>query len=52
MAVLVFAAAMSFWWAAAIAGVVFVEKVLPWGDKLGRLLAVGLVTLGALTAAA
>jgi predicted metal-binding membrane protein len=52
MAVLVFAAAMSLWWAAAIAGVVFIEKVLPWGDKLGRVLAVGLVTLGAVTAAA
>jgi predicted metal-binding membrane protein len=50
MAVLVLAVAMSPWWAAAIAAVVFAEKVLPRGESIARLLAVGLVALGVVTA--
>jgi len=50
MAVLVLAVAMSPAWAAAIAAVVFAEKVLPRGEAIARLLAVALVAFGLVTA--
>jgi predicted metal-binding membrane protein len=50
MAVLVVAAAMSLAWAAAIALVVFAERVLPRGELTARLLAVALVAAGLVTA--
>jgi predicted metal-binding membrane protein len=37
---------MSLLWMAMIAGVIFAEKVLPWGMRLTRLLAVAFVALG------
>jgi predicted metal-binding membrane protein len=47
MAVLVFAAAMDLRWAAALAAVVFAQKVLPWGSRsalaVGALLIVAAV---------
>ncbi|MDX6534990.1 MAG: hypothetical protein QOF68_2734 [Gaiellales bacterium] len=43
MVVLVLAASMSLAWAAAIAAVVFVQKVLPTGELSARLTGVGLV---------
>jgi predicted metal-binding membrane protein len=42
MVVLVLAAAMGLGWAAVIAGIVFVQKVLPQGDLTARLTALGL----------
>jgi predicted metal-binding membrane protein len=50
MAVLVLAVAMSPAWAAAIAAMVFAEKVLPRGEAIARLLAVALVAFGLVTA--
>jgi len=50
MAVLVLAVAMSPAWAAAIAAVVFAEKVLPRGETIARVLAVALVAVGLVTA--
>ena len=43
MAVLVFAAAMNLFWAAAIAVVVFAQKVLPFGAASSRLVALALL---------
>jgi predicted metal-binding membrane protein len=37
---------MSLAWMAAIAGVIFAEKVLPYGERLTRVIAVGFVALG------
>ncbi len=37
---------MSIFWMAAVAGVVFAEKVIPYGDRVSRVLAVSLVALG------
>jgi predicted metal-binding membrane protein len=37
---------MSLVWMAVIAGVIFAEKVLPWGLRLTRVLAVAFVALG------
>lgn len=49
MAVLVFAAAMDLRWAAALAAVVFAQKVLPWGSRsalaVGALLIVAAVVV-------
>jgi predicted metal-binding membrane protein len=42
MVVLVLAAAMGLGWAAVIAAIVFVQKVLPLGDRTARLTALGL----------
>ena len=37
---------MSLVWMAVIAGIIFAEKVLPWGLRLTRVLAVGFIALG------
>jgi predicted metal-binding membrane protein len=37
---------MSLVWMAAIAGVIFAEKVLPWGARLTRLIGIAFVVLG------
>jgi predicted metal-binding membrane protein len=37
---------MSLVWMAAIAGVIFAEKVLPWGERLTRVIGVAFVALG------
>jgi predicted metal-binding membrane protein len=37
---------MSLVWMAVVAGVIFAEKVLPWGLRLSRVVAVGFVALG------
>ncbi len=37
---------MSLVWMAVIAGVIFAEKVLPWGERLSRVIAVAFVALG------
>ena len=52
MAVLVLAASMELAWAAAIAGLVFVQKVLPLGEVSARLTGVGLLVAAAVVAAA
>jgi predicted metal-binding membrane protein len=52
MAVLVLAASMSLRWAAVIAGVVFVQKVLPFGKASGRLTGVALLVAAAAFAVA
>jgi predicted metal-binding membrane protein len=52
MAVLVLAASMELAWAAAIAAVVFVQKVLPLGQVSVRLTGVGLLVAAAVVAAA
>jgi predicted metal-binding membrane protein len=52
MAVLVLAASMELAWAAAIAAVVFVQKVLPPGEVSARLTGVGLLVAAAVIAAA
>jgi predicted metal-binding membrane protein len=49
MAVLVLAAAMSLWWAAALAGVLFVQKVLPAPRWSPIATAAGLVVVAVLT---
>jgi predicted metal-binding membrane protein len=51
MAVLVLAASMELAWAAAIAAVVFVQKVLPLGQVSVRLTGVGLLVAAAVVAA-
>ena len=51
MAVLVLAAAMSLAWAAAIAVLVFVEKVLPRGESFARATGVALLVLAVLKGA-
>jgi len=43
---------MSLFWMAVIAAVIFVEKVVPYGNRLSRLFAVGFVGLGIWIAAA
>lgn len=50
MAVLAPAAAMGLGWAAVIAAVVFVQKVLPGGEAAGRATGVGLLAAGAVLA--
>ncbi|MGH3032000.1 MAG: DUF2182 domain-containing protein [Gaiellaceae bacterium] len=50
MAVLVLAASMALVWAAAIAAVVFVQKVLPLGEASARLTGVGLLVAAAVVA--
>lgn len=52
MAVLVLAAAMGLVWAAAIASIVFVQKVLPLGELSARLTGVSLLVAAAVLAAA
>jgi predicted metal-binding membrane protein len=52
MLVLFAVGVMSVFWMAVIAVVVFAEKVLPGGERLSRVLAVGLVALGVWIAAA
>ena len=42
---------MSVVWMLAVAGVIFAEKVLPFGERLSRALAIGLVVLGVWVAA-
>jgi predicted metal-binding membrane protein len=37
---------MSLVWMAAIAGVIFAEKVLPWGERLTTVIGVAFVVLG------
>ena len=37
---------MSLVWMAAIAGVILAEKVLPWGERLTRVIGVAFVVLG------
>jgi predicted metal-binding membrane protein len=37
---------MSLFWMAVIAGVIFAEKVLPWGERLSRVIGVVFVALG------
>jgi predicted metal-binding membrane protein len=51
MAVLVFAAAMNLLWAAAIAGIVFVQKVLPYGAWSARLVGMALIVAAIVMAA-
>jgi predicted metal-binding membrane protein len=51
MAVLVLAASMGLAWAAAIAAVVFVQKVLPFGEASARLTGVALLVAAAALAA-
>ena len=43
---------MSVVWMLVVAGVIFAEKVLPFGDRLPRTLAIGLVVVGVWVAAA
>jgi predicted metal-binding membrane protein len=50
MAVLVLAAAMSLWWAAVLASVVFVQKVLPRPEWSARLTGVALLAAAIVTA--
>jgi predicted metal-binding membrane protein len=50
MVVLVLAAAMSLWAAAILAGVIFVQKVLPLGETTARLTGVALLTAAAVVA--
>lgn len=52
MAVLVLAASMELLWAAAIAGVVFVQRVLPLGEVSARATGVGLLVAAVVVAAA
>src|SRR5918996_4471676 len=52
MAVLVLAASMAVGWAAEIAAVVFVQKVLPLGEVSARLMGVGLLVAAVAVAAA
>jgi predicted metal-binding membrane protein len=51
MAVLVLAASMELAWAAAIAAIVFVQKVLPLGEVSARLTGVGLLAAAVVVAA-
>lgn len=46
MVVLFALGVMSLVWMAVVAGLIFAEKVLPYGDRLTRPIAVGLVALG------
>jgi predicted metal-binding membrane protein len=46
MAVLFMMGIMSLLWMVLLAGVMFAEKVLPWGPHLARPLAIGLIALG------
>lgn len=46
MVILVVAGMMGIWWVTAIALVVFAEKVLPRGQRLGRAIGVMLIALG------
>lgn len=48
MGLLFVAGVMNLLWVAAIAAFVLVEKVLPWGDRVGRVAGVLLVAAGAL----
>ena len=50
MAVLVLAASMQLGWAIVIAGAVFVQKVLPYGEVSARLIGVGLLVAAAAVA--
>jgi predicted metal-binding membrane protein len=50
MAVLVLAASMGLWWAAAIAAIVFAQKALPLGERAARATGLGLLA-GAIVAA-
>jgi predicted metal-binding membrane protein len=43
---------MSLFWMAVVAAVIFAEKLLPYGLRLSRVFAVGLVALGIWVAAA
>jgi predicted metal-binding membrane protein len=46
MVVLFAVGVMSLFWMAVIAGVIFVEKIFPYGLRLARLVAVGLIAFG------
>ena len=46
MVVLFALGVMSLFWMAAVAALIFAQKVLPYGDRLARVLAVGLVAVG------
>ena len=50
MAVLVLAASMQLGWAIVIAGAVFVQKVLPYGEVSARVIGVGLLVTAAAVA--
>jgi predicted metal-binding membrane protein len=52
MVVLFSLGVMSLFWMAAIAGVIFAEKVLPYGTLLTRVFAVAFIALGIWIAAA
>ena len=52
MAVLFAVGAMSIFWMAVVAGVIFAQKVLPFGMRLPRAVGAALVTLGILVAVA
>ena len=43
---------MSLFWMALVAGVIFVQKIIPWGERFTTALAVALVALGIWVAAA
>jgi cytochrome c biogenesis protein CcdA len=43
---------MSLFWMALVAAVIFVQKVIPWGERLTTAFAVALVALGIWVAAA
>ena len=51
MVVLFAVGVMSLFWMAVIAGVIFLEKLAPWGDRLTRPVAVAFVALGVWMAA-
>ena len=52
MIVLFAVGVMSLFWMALVAGVIFAEKITPWGERLTPALALGLVALGIWIAAA